>query len=310
MALLETWLGSDVCDSELNHAGTFQIFRTDRSNTSNDRARGGGVAVIVKKEIAVNKILFNRTFHSEMCAVKLTLPKKIIVLIAVYFPPYNTQVISFIETNVCKNIVLIGDFNTPSVQWEIGDNSDKLVPSTSTLESDLTVINQNLESGFVQKNHFANNSGSFLDLAFVNWDINVDVSRTTHETLIDSNSLHHQALCIEIKGELTPEPVKERKIIRNYKNVDIAHLNQILEDIANEMIDPIISLDVDEVALMNEWGREITDSAEEAVNITVPVRLKQSFEDQPPWVKSKRSASLLLKKAVVQKNGNKRNVCK
>nr|CAI5831905.1 unnamed protein product [Callosobruchus analis] len=48
---LETWLNKDFFDGELG-LKNYDIFRTDRDNTSSTKIRGGGVMIAVKKSLA------------------------------------------------------------------------------------------------------------------------------------------------------------------------------------------------------------------------------------------------------------------
>jgi hypothetical protein len=111
--------------SELGLSG-YNISRCDRNQNINNRSRGGGVLLAI-----------NNKFHSRLLSLPISPVEHIIVIIKiknsyiiignVYFPPHtdisiynahfdiiNNLLLSF---PCAKNILLVGDYNLPKLQW-------------------------------------------------------------------------------------------------------------------------------------------------------------------------------------------------
>jgi hypothetical protein len=123
IALTETWLHSEINDAEVQISG-YQFFRNDRPSGR----KGGGVAIYVKNAILVTE---NRSQSQDIDASEslcifvqqLNTPKLWIFLL--YRPPNQAvdvddrilREISDCCTN--NNVIIIGDFNAPGIDWEI-----------------------------------------------------------------------------------------------------------------------------------------------------------------------------------------------
>ena len=119
----ETWLNNSVLNSEtLPKYGT--VFRRDRT----DRI-GGGVLVAVKPGIQVTRRHDLETDNTELIVTEfLKSNSKPVVLYTLYRPPDSTpDVFQLLNNSLQRNhepsrIVLIGDFNLPSVKWSSDEN--------------------------------------------------------------------------------------------------------------------------------------------------------------------------------------------
>ena len=115
VALTETWLHNSVTNHEVIPNG-YQIIRRDRQMEK----RGGGILLAVKETIKYDSL--------ELSSVILESFSKRVLVAVCYRPPgtendflhnLNGFVKSAINSNI-KDIILLGDFNFPNIQWVNG----------------------------------------------------------------------------------------------------------------------------------------------------------------------------------------------
>ena len=110
IGVTETWLTSDISDSEIQLAG-YEMFRKDRDN-----ARGGGVLLYVKHFLTPSEFHTSTTFHDQVwCNIGD-------LSIGVCYRSNNTAIVGsdnndhllelFSEVG-SKHILFMGDFNVP-----------------------------------------------------------------------------------------------------------------------------------------------------------------------------------------------------
>ena len=174
-AITETWLNSSIFDNEILPS-SFTIFRRDRGS------RGGGVMLAIKDNIP-SKLLMSQP---ELEAVTVQILSKFsFILCLVYLSPNSLinvfDTLSTHITNLChKNlpIIILGDFNTPDINWDTLTGSS----SQSNLFCDL-VFHLNLLQLVDKPTHI---QGNTLDLIFTN-----------KEDLIDNVTVQPQeAFCV------------------------------------------------------------------------------------------------------------------
>ena len=122
IALTETWLHNSVADHEIIPNG-YQIIRRDRQMGK----RGGGVLLSVKETIATEPFAFKCDSLELSSVILKSFSKR--VLVAVCYRPLDAEndflhnlngfVKSAINSNI-KDIILLGDFNFPNIQWVNG----------------------------------------------------------------------------------------------------------------------------------------------------------------------------------------------
>lgn len=108
----ETWLNSDVLDSLVSLPG-YKFFRND--SPTNKRIHG--VGMYVHDNIKVGKC-----FSNHPNTVGVFLPDFNVTVLAVYRPPsytllQNIALISYLELFHDSELILVGDFNLPSITW-------------------------------------------------------------------------------------------------------------------------------------------------------------------------------------------------
>lgn len=214
--IIETWLTPDISSNEILPApDTYHVYRTDRESTLNSRSRGGIVLIAINKKYDTEEILFPKKYLIEASAISISCESvPIFDVLAIYSPSYNKQQQTNELMNILQkikappgknNIMIIGDLNTTTIQWDydIADlaPTDELMPSMSETGTDLVFINRIIEKGFTQKNQEPNNQGVFLDLIFVNFEIQCIIKKAEANLLLDKNSYHHVAYILSINTE-------------------------------------------------------------------------------------------------------------
>jgi hypothetical protein len=126
IALTETWLTEEIKDVEINIPG-YQIFRRDRKITK----RGGGVLLYINENIPTMQITprISSELKLELLIVHIQKPSLVVAL--VYRPPNQEVQVDDILLNelrnICKHkeIVVVGDFNAPSIDWLINHTGNE-----------------------------------------------------------------------------------------------------------------------------------------------------------------------------------------
>ena len=181
----------------------YKLFRCDR----NDRT-GGGVAMFCKHAFNPVQIIIPEHLSTvEAICVDLKIHSNPRIL-CIYRPPNCTNqyhenmchVISHCARN-CDNIVMIGDFNLPLIQW-----SNFTFPNTMPYNTFAECINEN---SLTQHVYFPTRESNILDLVFTADPILVSqVTSLDHFSFLDSVSDHTAlALCLNIG--LLYEPATE-----------------------------------------------------------------------------------------------------
>lgn len=183
----------------------YDIYRTDREMTLNQRSRGGGVLLAINERLFALEYQLANRYLVEAIAISLSYRSvPIFDLIAVYSPSYLKQAQSselmtilygIKKSKKTTNTILVGDFNCSAVKWEFdysnASPSSELLPVTTETETDLIFVIKIIERGFAQKNHLPNNQNIFLDLIFADCDIDCLIQRAEDNILLDWTTHHH-----------------------------------------------------------------------------------------------------------------------
>nr|CAI5833658.1 unnamed protein product [Callosobruchus analis] len=163
IALVETWLSSDVLSSEA-FPEDYIVFRTDRDLVATQAVRGGGVLLACRSYISCMSLdvgyLNNLVAFIDIVACKYQFYHSCMYIYVVYVPPQVTasQLESFLDLfeqtlSNQENVVILGDFNIASFV------------DTSSMESKNVCFKSFLDFiGFSQYNHILNSSQRLLDL--------------------------------------------------------------------------------------------------------------------------------------------------
>lgn len=113
LAITETWLNTDVKDDDVTPPN-YTIIRKDRAT------RGGGVAIMIKKDIAFTVLPEIEQVEAVFC--KLLFGSRPIVVGCVYrSPTTNCDVMetlySYMQSHVHGGrLILVGDLNLPDIE--------------------------------------------------------------------------------------------------------------------------------------------------------------------------------------------------
>ncbi|CAH8487279.1 unnamed protein product, partial [Dicrocoelium dendriticum] len=117
LAFTETWLSTDVTDSEVCLPG-YALLRCDRTS---DR-RGGGVVLYVNSALTVCKTYSFRSSEGdvEALAVNLCIASAQLKIVLVYRSPDSVAkgLADFIREHSANRCLVMGDFNLPDVDWQ------------------------------------------------------------------------------------------------------------------------------------------------------------------------------------------------
>lgn len=113
VVITETWLHSDIDDASV-FPPSYQVFRKDRCS------RGGGVAVLVKRNIPA--LLTLQIDNHESITLKISCRQRSIVLIAVYRAPDSPhefwhRLCDHVARFQDDRVIITGDFNLPNIDW-------------------------------------------------------------------------------------------------------------------------------------------------------------------------------------------------
>ncbi|MES9973438.1 MAG: reverse transcriptase domain-containing protein [Candidatus Thiodiazotropha sp.] len=122
LALTETWLTSDVLDGEILLPG-YHVIRAD-----SQRGRNGGIAIYLREDMPPSLLVpvtNISTFDQLWLQVDLRGTDKLLIGV-IYRPPsisestdslFVQNVIDVLDRNPSTHLLLMGDFNLPSIQW-------------------------------------------------------------------------------------------------------------------------------------------------------------------------------------------------
>ena len=127
VCLAETKLSEGI---NLDLGNNYSIWRRDRVGKG-----GGGVMIITKKEVMVNKVEFGEG-RAELISARVELNKKEVTIVVVYVPPKTNswtkkdyeEIIEDTIRSLAKvikdkrRVILLGDFNCKEVDWENYDS--------------------------------------------------------------------------------------------------------------------------------------------------------------------------------------------
>jgi len=211
------YIADNLLDHEILPTG-YSIYRKDRSS------RGGGVLLAVKNSIHSHAL--NTPLELEALYVQIGNTDPINYCL-VYIPPNSSEV--YIQTlcdflTICSNdkLVLIGDFNFPTINWDILQGETPM----SNLFCDL-VFNLNLVQMINEPTHI---HGNILDLILI-IDDNLITSLSVHSNSSLPIVSDHFAMTFSLNSSL-PSPSKFSPFyVFNYSKGDYEGLYNHLSNV-------------------------------------------------------------------------------
>ena len=165
MIACETKIDENVLDSELN-LDEYDIYRNDRDT------HGGGVIVAIKKCFRSYKLEMSNLFCELVCVKLLVESSKPVIICRYYRPPSaNTEVMENLRSSLKQiqesesaTLLLSGDFNLPSIDWE----TYTLKQNPAHQRESLLLLETIAELGLKQFVDFPTRGNNLLDLILTN----------------------------------------------------------------------------------------------------------------------------------------------
>ncbi|GAU89353.1 hypothetical protein RvY_01910 [Ramazzottius varieornatus] len=123
VALVDTIAGDSTADCLMCDLDRYNLHRLDR--TGCQKETGGGVALIMKRELQAIRMPQFEVSGLEVLWVKVVALRMNLLVGVIYAPGYDVTVFSDLRASMEKipfhlrrNILLVGDFNCPTIQWD------------------------------------------------------------------------------------------------------------------------------------------------------------------------------------------------
>lgn len=285
--LTETWLSSDVHDSELGLNG-YQIFRVDRNYLNSNYSRGGGVLIAIKSYIKTSLICTNFNTLEQIYTLLFINSFKILIG-AVYLSPMSTlpdfeahtsSIEHLISSTNPTSILLCGDYNLPLIKWP--KSNQGLFASGTMSNTSTNLVDSFSYYNFYQLNQVPNARGCLLDLVFSSFDTpTVQLANTP----IVSPDSYHPSLFVSFPFP-TPITAQDTHKYRDYKSADYKSMLRYLGSLDWENTFSLYSID-DSAVVFN-------DALLSSINKFVPIKVF-SPSKFPKWT------STILKNLIITK---------
>ena len=271
VCVCETWLNNSILSSEIlpNYGSVFRCDRVGRI--------GGGVLVAVKTGIQVTRRHDLEPENSEIVVIEmLKSNSKPVVLYTFYRPPNSTpDVLQSLNKSLQRNsessrVVVIGDFNLPSVKWSSDQHTPINIGSSPENEAFCEIVEDNFLQQFIlNPTHIA---GNILDLLLCNTpNIIGDVSLSHPESCGFPTDHYIVELEIHLKFKRAT-PVKRQ--VFDYKNGNFDGLRNFLTQFPISIV-PTNNID----DCWQQWKYAFLT----AVKKYVPMKTVKNT-NTPPWV--------------------------
>lgn len=254
ICLTETNLNLSVYDSEVFDS-RYNVFRRDRHSTSSKKKDGGGIVVAIKKSLnAIRRHNWDSVFEDLWLSI---LPDnssmKAIHLCVCYLPSYltvsemgqfyNSLYDVHLKMEEGDELICVGDFNTPSIDWTKDPTSLILHPSSAQDTRARLLINISEQCSLNQFNSITNKTDGNLDLVFSSMH-NIIVNADQPISRLDT---YHPALHIEVPAVPGPIQVVGKVKARrpNFNKCDFSAARHDIKRLDWTMILSSNSVDID-----------------------------------------------------------------
>ncbi|XP_055615629.1 uncharacterized protein LOC129761849 [Toxorhynchites rutilus septentrionalis] len=164
LVLTETWLRPDIVDSELS--SDYHIFRCDRSDSTSELSRGGGVLIAVKISHQCSAIPVDNCDQLEQTSIRIKLANRSLYVVGIYLRPSSNASKYIAHTNaiqdVCDNstnadiVLALGDYNLPDLRWKFDEDIIGYLPVNASTEQEIMLTEAMSAIGLVQMNGLRN----------------------------------------------------------------------------------------------------------------------------------------------------------
>lgn len=239
--LVETWLSDDILNSEILNEN-YVIYRNDRNAQNSSKSIGGGVLIAVAKRLHSSS-LYSICPSNELIWVSINVNINHVSvnlhLCAIYLPPpvspnslelMVNDLNNIMNESQVKEVILVGDFNLPSIVWVAGDNTDRYTPAIyNDVNSNLghTLVDFMSFNSLTQFNLVHNANGKILDLILSNISTLKVMQESQALTKVDT---HHPPLIITIDCQ-SNKPLKTKPFIKlNFAKGDYTEIEKRIND--------------------------------------------------------------------------------
>lgn len=299
LVFTETWLHADINSSEIS--SEYTLFRCDRSVSTSSHSRGGGVLIAVKNNIDCEFISTPNCQDLEQVAVCIKLQQRSFYIIAIYLPPNSSPELYSAHADAVQHVadlsaehdvvLSIGDFNLPSLHWQLDCDANGYIPSNMSTDSERNLIENLFATGMHQINCFVNSNGKLLDLTFVTLPEYFDVILPSTPLLpIDIHHAPYILLLTEPNLESATPDDRDDGFTSDFQACDFGSLNDAFAAIAWDTVLANKSMDV----VLSTFY----DKINAAINDNVPKRKNRatSIFGKPWWTPELRNLRNSLRK--------------
>ena len=289
VVLNETWLKGTIGDKEVFHDDQYKIFRLDRSSCTHPpdpqdskkfRVNGGGVLIAIRTDLDIISTRISHKCPAEILGVTLTFKNGKKVIICTCYRVNNLgesnhraikEYIQKIRSrNGVSNIILLGDFNLPNVDWN--DYSSRVANEQCFLD---TFSSFGLEQLINEPTH---EQGNILDLLLTdNTGFIADIKVNNDSDYLCDTVRDHFPITLKICARVKQKKIVKREIY-NFKRADWDSINNHLSSLNWDRL--LSSTDNIDIC----WNRFKTILFE-TTDRHIP-KIKISNCKQPPWFDS------------------------
>uniref|UniRef100_A0A1I8B0G4 Endo/exonuclease/phosphatase domain-containing protein n=1 Tax=Meloidogyne hapla TaxID=6305 RepID=A0A1I8B0G4_MELHA len=162
--LSETWIkDASPITNELTFNSTFSVFNCNRAPEY--KGKGGGSAILISNSLSSYNKLTLSTYGNDITITDLLAKDVSFRIICVYRPPCaskksTSSLIKILQDHITINTIIIGDFNTPTIDWTKYSASN----GADTLFAEF-LLNFNFIQLILESTH---EKGAILDLLLTN----------------------------------------------------------------------------------------------------------------------------------------------
>ena len=284
ICIVESWLNSDILDSEISIPG-YQVFRKDRNR------HGGGVLVYTRVELDCSTIDHPFT-DLELLWLSIHRGNFRLTLGTFYRPP-NAPVdildqlqssLQNIECSRFNNLVLLGDFNV-----DFGSSTGSLF---TKLENTMSTFM--LKQMVTEPTHFHSGGSSMIDLVFASKPTSIQTCTTMPPVGTSHHSSYHSSLLVTMNMRLNSlfsrKPHTRR--IWHYRDADFEMANDLLD---NTPWASLLSSEDVNTSWIN-WKSSFL----KIMSLCVPSKTI-SLKKRPPWLSKKLLVEMKKRNALYRK---------
>lgn len=269
--ITETWLQSNMSCSH----SSFSCIRLDRDPTI--ATRGGGVMIVVRKGIKVERIDHLDVKVIEAVGIKVHTSRSPVRIIAAYYPGGSSRAkLSQFRKDVRKlassaePLFIVGDLNARHRAWNcLKANKAGNILYRTAMESGCTI--------HFPETHTFHPAGrgkpSTLDLTLSNNKISMSVPKVIHDLTSD-----HLPVIFSLNVDVPFSPVIHK--YRNYSRADWPRFRRHLDRRLN-LTDPVIA-EIDNTTKIDEAVHFLTEAIGEAESASVPFTNYQPYQPTLP----------------------------